>query len=570
MKKILAVLLAIGSLTCSAQAQQTTSNQQPTPNVEYLSSPNLIPSGTSGQWTNTVPGSAGGVSGGNVPAYNASTNTIIFGYTQQTVAYNYAFNQALQNAGLAIGGYSYSWKINNNDLNTGTLSGKFTLKALNGTALQTYNYTYNDRTTGDSENFQTFSGTQWFPQNHSSSTISGFSMEWTGKDDRFWAGYYGPRVRDPSIQLKYLVDACAANPLSSPDCPGYQEAYKIQQCTANPLYDATCPGYTEAFKAQQCTINALYDASCPGYAAAYKTQQCTLDPLFATDCPGYETAYKKQQCTLNALYATDCEGYAAAYKTQQCTANPLYATDCPGYAEAYLKQQCLKDSLYDKSCEGYATAYAIKYLVNLDPAVTTAVNQQLTTTVEVAKADPAKVTVVSSTVDSVLSTPSTTSATSVTSVTSVIAPPPPPAGSPAANATTAAAAPPPPPPPAKQEERAQDQKKTDTEVAKVEKKSGDNKADAKKEVAAKAAEIAKNAGKAATMEAQTAQQGLLVGLMGYVPGFNGYQQANIPDTMSAAVARAYHKPTVDNRNVQRRLSGANEIRWQEMVDSQYK
>jgi hypothetical protein len=527
MKKILAVLLAIGSLTCSAQAQQTTSNQQPTPNVEYLSSPNLIPSGTSGQWTNTVPGSAGGVSGGNVPAYNASTNTIIFGYTQQTVAYNYAFNQALQSAGLAIGGYSYSWKINNNDLNTGSLSGKFTLKALNGTALQTYNYTYNDRTTGDSENFQTFSGTQWFPQNHSSSTISGFSMEWTGKDDRFWAGYYGPRVRDPSIELKYLVDACASNPLSSPSCPGYQEAYKTQQCNANPLYDATCPGYAAAFKTQQCSIDATYDPSCPGYAQAYKTQQCTL--------------------------------------------NPLYATDCPGYAEAYFNDQCKKDSLFDKKCEGYATAYAIKYLVNLDPAVTTAVNQQLTTTVEVAKADPAKVTVVNSTVDEVISTPATTSATSVTSVTSVVAPPPPPGGgSPAANATTAAAAPPPPPPPAKQEERAQDQKKTDSEVAKVEKKSGDNKADAKKEVAAKAVEIAKNAGKAATLEAQTAQQGLLVGLMGYVPGFNGYQQANIPDTMSAEVARAYHKPAVDNRNAQRRLSGANEVRWQQMVDSQYK
>jgi type IV secretory pathway VirB10-like protein len=194
----------------------------------------------------------------------------------------------------------------------------------------------------------------------------------------------------------------------------------------------------------------------------------------------------------------------------------------------------------------------------------------LTTNVEIAKNDPTKVTVVSSTVDSVLSTPSTTSVTSMTSVNSVIAPPPPPAGSPTANATAAAAAPPPPPPPAKQEERAQDQKKTDSEVAKVEKKSGDNKADAKKEIAAKAVEIAKNASKAATLEAQTAHQGLLVGLIGYVPGFSGYQQATIPDTMSAAVAKAYHKPTVDNRNVQRRLSGANEARWQEMVDSQYK
>ena len=322
-----------------------------------------------------------------------------------------------------------------------------------------------------------------------------------------------------------------------------------------------------------CTADPLSSTSCPGYAQAYLNQQCTANPLYSTSCSGYEQAYLNQQCSINTLYSPSCPGYAAAYKTQQCTADPLYATDCPGYEQAYLNQQCLKDSLYSNKCEGYATAYAIKYLTNLDPAVTTAVNQQLTTTVEIAKADPAKVTVVSSTVDSVLSTPSTTSATSVTSVTSVVnqPPPPPPAASPTAAATNAAAAPPPPPPPAKQEEKAQDQKETDVEVAKVEKKaSGDGKVDAKKEVAARAVEIAKNASKATTLEAQAAQQGLLVGFIGYVPGFNGYQQANIPDTMSAEVARSYLKPVIDNRSALRRLGGANEVKWQEMVDSQYK
>lgn len=512
--------MLVGSLNCSAQ-----NNTQPTAGATYLTSSNLLQS-SQGSWSNTVPGSTGGTSGGPTPAFNASTNTIIFSYSQKTVAQTYAFNQALQSAGLSIGGYDYSWKINNADMNTGTLSGKFTLTAVNGTSLQTYNYTYNGTTTGDSENFQTYSGTQWFPQNHSSSNISGFTMEWTGKDSRFWAGYYGPRVREPSIALRYLVDLCASNPLSSPDCPGYAEAYKTQQCTANPLYDPTCPGYTVAFKTQQCSIDATYDPTCPGYTEAYKTKQCTL--------------------------------------------NPLYATDCPGYAEAYFNDQCKKDSLYDKKCEGYATAYAIKYLVNLDPVVTTAVNQQLTTNVEIAKADPAKVTVVNSTVDSILATPSTTSTTSPTSLTStnsVIAPPPPAAVS---SAATSVAAPPPPLPPAKQEEKVQDQKKTDNEVANVEKKSGGNPENAKKGATAKATEIAKSAGKAATLEAQVASQGLLVGLMGYVPGFNSYQTAIIQDTNALEMAKKYSKPVVDNVRAQRRLSGANEERWKEMVDSQYK
>ena len=129
MKKFLTILiLALGSLNCSAQ-----NNTQPTPGVTYQNSGNLIPT-AAGTWSNTVPGSNGGTSGGNLAGFNATTNTILFGYTQQTVAYNYVFSQALQNAGLAIGGYNYSWKINNNDvptINNGTLVGKFTLKALN-------------------------------------------------------------------------------------------------------------------------------------------------------------------------------------------------------------------------------------------------------------------------------------------------------------------------------------------------------------------------------------------------------------------------------------------------------
>lgn len=501
MKKLLVLILVLGSLVCSAQ-----NNTQPTPGATYLTSPNLLLS-TQGSWTGTVAGSAGGTSGGPTPAFNTNTNTIIFSYASKTVSQTYAFNQALQSAGLSIGGYDYSWKINNNDSNTGFLTGKFTLKSLTGTALQTYNYTYNDKTTGDSENFQTFSGTQWFPQNHSSSNISSFTMEWTGQDDRFWAGYYGPRVRQPSISLRYLVDPCAADPLSSPNCPGYAEAYKTQQCTANPLYDPTCPGYAVALKTQQCNINPMSDPTCPNY-------------------------------------------------------------------QSYLNEQCLKDSLFSTLCEGYKTAYAIKYIVNLDPAVTSAVNQQLTTNNEIARNDPAKVTVVSSTVDSVLSTPTTTSATSTSpaSVTSVVnqPPPPPPGASPIANAAASAAAPPPPPPPSKVEERAQEQKRTDGEVARVERKSGGNQESARKEVAQKAKELAQNAGKANTMEGQVATQGLLVGLIGYVPGFAGYQQATLPDTMAQELAIKYAKPVVDNRNAQRRMQGASDRLHNEMVESQYK
>jgi hypothetical protein len=362
-----------------------------------------------------------------------------------------------------------------------------------------------------------------------------------------------------------FAQQCNSNPLSDSACPGYAQAYFSQQCSSNPLYNSACPGYQQAYYDQQCAANPLYATTCPGYAAAYKTQQCDANPFYATDCPGYAVAYHDQQCSISPLYMSDCSGYAAAYKTQQCSLSPLYATDCPGYAEAYLNQQCLLDSLFSNKCTGYKTAYAIKYLVNLDPAVTTAVNSALTTTAEVQRNDPANVVSATgdATVDSVVATPSTTSATSATSPVSVINAPP------AASTMNSASAPPPPPPPGAAAEQKADAKKTEGAVASVEKKAGGNATAARAAATEKAKELAKDIGRAATMEAQTATQGLLVGLIGYVPGFSAYQNSTVPDALGATVAKQYYKATVDNRSAQRQLSGANETRWKQIVDSQY-
>lgn len=362
-----------------------------------------------------------------------------------------------------------------------------------------------------------------------------------------------------------FAQQCNSNPLSDSACPGYAQAYFSQQCSSNPLYNSACPGYQQAYYDQQCAANPLYATTCPGYAAAYKTQQCDANPFYATDCPGYAVAYHDQQCSISPLYMSDCSGYAAAYKTQQCSLSPLYATDCPGYAEAYLNQQCLLDSLFSNKCTGYKTAYAIKYLVNLDPAVTTAVNSSLTTTAEVQRNDPANVVSATgdATVDSVVATPSTTSATSATSPVSVINAPP------SASTMNSASAPPPPPPPGAAAEQKADAKKTEGAVASVEKKAGGNATAARAAATEKAKELAKDIGRAATMEAQTATQGLLVGLIGYVPGFSAYQNSTVPDALGATVAKQYYKATVDNRSAQRQLSGANETRWKQIVDSQY-
>jgi hypothetical protein len=140
---------------------------------------------------------------------------------------------------------------------------------------------------------------------------------------------------------------------------------------------------------------------------------------------------------------------------------------------------------------------------------------------------------------------------------------------PGANTMNAASAPPPPPPPGAAAEQKADAKKTEGAVASMEKKAGGNATAARAAATEKAKELAKDIGRAATMEAQTATQGLLVGLIGYVPGFSAYQNSLVPDALGATVAKQYYKATVDNRSAQRQLSGANETRWKQIVDSQY-
>lgn len=527
MKRLIAtLLLAIGSLDCSVLAQQN--NTQPTTGATYLSSPNLLQA-TQGSWTNTVPGSNGGTSGGGTAAaFNASTNTIIFGYTTKTVAQTYAFNQALQNAGLSIGGYDYSWKINNADSNTGTLSGKFTLTALNGTALQTYNYTYNDRTSGESENFQTFSGTQWFPQNHLSSNISGFTMEWTGKDSRFWAGYYGPRVREPSIALRYLVDPCAADPLSSPSCPGYAAAL-TQRCAAEPLYNATCPGY----------------------AAAYMTQQCTANPLYNPSCPGYATAYLNYQCSINPLYSTTCQGYAEAKQAQFLAA-------------------CERDALYDSKCPGYGAAYGKRMVLE---------QQGIASTVAVAGSVAAtKATV---------TTEGTVSTTGNTTVDKALAP-----AATTANSAAAPAAPVQLGQQQPQQQQPQQEKKQEpgqqqpngqpggpqggaqpnerpqeptnrTRLAETRQESE------KKQKAEIGKEMVKELGKAQSMDEQRKVQDVVIQAMGYSPAFDTYNKFIMPDGVGYKPFAVYNNQrTVDNRANLRMFGGADRLH-QEMVNSQY-
>lgn len=605
MKLVSLVAIFMAGLLSShviAQTQSPPTGTLTSPNLVYMTTnPWQGPAGSTspGSWSNTFDvttssgGGAGPSAGGNRPGYNSTTGTFMFGYTTATVAYTYAFSQALQNSGMSILGYNYSWDYLNGGSFYGSLTGKLDFNSTNGSSLYTKSWTL-----GPTTDWTTVSGTETFVNNgFLASQIANFQLSFTGKDSRYWAGYWGPQVRNPTISLNYTFDVCSSNPLSSPTCPGYAAAYLTQQCTANPLYNTACPGYAAAYQIQQCTINPLSDPSCPGYATAYLNYQCSVNPLYSTTCAGYETAYFNQQCSLNPLYNTRCDGYAAAYKTQQCTANPLYDITCPGYAQAYLDAQCIKDSLFSKDCKGYATAYAIKYLVPLDSSVTTAVNSSLSDTAAVKANDPANTKVATNTVSTTVNTDGSVSTgvskTGDTNVDKAITPTTTTANSSAAPAAPVQLAPPPIAGPGPQQDKKAEggndrkQENGDRPVpqnAQSGQDSGGNKsqpttrqalqerreAAAKAEAVERGKNLANEMGKVADMESQKQIQNVVIQAMGFTPGFDSYGKTIIPDVVGYKPYSVYNNQrTVDNNRILRGLSGASDRLHNDMVESQY-
>jgi len=232
--------------------------------------------------------------------------------------------------------------------------------------------------------------------------------------------------------------------------------------------------------------------------------------------------------------------------------------------------------LYSPLCSGYKTAYAIKYLTpNIDSA---AVNQSLSGTAAVAASNPTSVNTNGSvsttpsstgntTADSVIATPSTTSTTSATSVspaaTNSVVTPQAPAGSPMSSAMSG---------PQQgggnqgggQPQQNQPQQANNQAPARKEQpQSKESQQEKQKEA------VAANKG-AKTMDEQKATQGALIASMGVVPGFDAYSSVIIRDSLLYKPYSIYkNQVTVDNRRASRGLFGPSDVKFNEIVDSQY-
>ena len=358
-------------------------------------------------WSGSVAGQNAGYSGGgNGPAFNSTTNTLIFGYTtatatQRIAAEAFAIQHALDlsNSGIKINGYNYSWQINNSGDQSGTLTGQ--VQFLRGTSvLRTDTYNYNSPTNG----FELKTGTQIFANQESMLAGDAMTLSFTGKDSRFWAGYYGPQVRNPSITLNYTTDPCLSNPAYSPSCPNYNtvvtsgnlftgmtgpQAYAINQALSNAGAGAMIHGFNYGYdynvSGRQCAIFDLFGFCLTGYnysdagvsTVITDSNNSTIysqSNVHNGGDNGTSGTYAKQFRFGTSRQITTLGGFAmapwtsgnasitnmysnAVYTADPCNANPLYSPTCAGYAEAYFTQQCTANPLSNPTCPGYAQAY---------------------------------------------------------------------------------------------------------------------------------------------------------------------------------------------------------------------
>lgn len=91
-------------------------------------------------------------------------------------------------------------------------------------------------------NWTTFNYSETFTSPLAVPSIGQVQYGFIGRDNNGWAGPYGPEIRDISFSLKYKVDPCASNVLSSPTCPGYLEALaKLAPAAPAPVLEAPPP-----------------------------------------------------------------------------------------------------------------------------------------------------------------------------------------------------------------------------------------------------------------------------------------------------------------------------------------
>ena len=444
------VLLCLSYSVCNAQVDQTTGNlitQQGWTGIgAYAPDPNNCCSNPAG----------------SQPLYDTNTGIIKFSYGQATVQQSIAVNQALANAGTGIQVNGYTWGYDVRNMNgkggqggTDTLTVTSWLKNTAGTNLLSTAVTYNTQF-----DWTTFSGTQTLGSPTAPSNLSTVGIAFSGKDGGFWAGLYGPEVRNVNLRLNYGVDPCATNPAYGPQCAGFDKIVESANLVPNPdayaVFGSTVDNsfsINQAMKAAGTGINI--HGFRWGYVANANGPYCNSWDMGFLGCwdfrlPSVNTNVNITNSSGQSLYNVS-RTYTNSYNTtsyeylfptsQQVTNLGSFNFTASTYDVAYVGSMwskavytpdpCVVNPLSSPTCPGYLTALGIN--TSGTTTTTTTVTDPVATTTTTTVTDPVAVT------STVSQTSVVTNPTSSTTVVDVAAPQTSPTSTTSSSSTTAAA-----------------------------------------------------------------------------------------------------------------------------------
>jgi hypothetical protein len=388
---------------------------------------------------------------GSQPLYDTTTGTIKFSYGQATVQQSIAVNQALTNAGTGIQVSGYSWGYDVRNMNgrggqggTDSLTVNTWLTNSSGQNVANSSITYNTQF-----DWTTVTGSRVLPSTVAPSTLGNVGISFTGKDNGFWAGLYGPEVRNVNLRLSYGIDPCATNPAYSTTCAGFSSIVESLNLVPNPMgYATSGSSVSNSYSINQALASAGSGITIHGFKWGYVANAngpyCAFWLLFCLDNrdPSVTTNVSITDNTGSNIYSIS-RTYTNSYNTTSYsylfpTSRPVTTlgnfnftatTNDQAYVGSmwssaiYTPDPCVKDPMSSSTCKGYVEALT-KYLASLQPpavATTTTTSTSTTptgstTTTTTVDAVPVVTTTTTTTVGSptVVSSPVTTTTTTTT------------------------------------------------------------------------------------------------------------------------------------------------------------
>lgn len=171
-------------------------------------------------WYYTDPGNCG-----PNPTVTPVAINFSYGMTDLYQVVNISNALSLSGSGLRVNGFNFGFTAKNgNGWDNGQqdyLAAYVKFYDASGNLTENYDYSQWTNRKYDWRNFY-FSET--FKTPYASKDLSTAQYGFVGYDTNYWSGNYGPEIINVNFSLKYSVDPCASNVLSSPSCPGYLDA----------------------------------------------------------------------------------------------------------------------------------------------------------------------------------------------------------------------------------------------------------------------------------------------------------------------------------------------------------